>query len=100
MSHQNSSQPVPVVQVRETAQGHVTLPFGKEEFRDFIQSLLGAPQSITRQLAGTFVLRREDLEGFHHVLMQRVQQQNEAGLVQFRTKLVFNDDSTVTLGSL
>lgn len=73
----------------------ITLNCGQEDFEKFIRSLLGRPQTITNHFQGEFDLNREDLEQFHHLLVQRIEQQNKASLIQFTARVVYDDDSTV-----
>jgi hypothetical protein len=81
----------------EHKQAEVTLPCGEDEFRDFIRSLLGKPQSITNRFHGAFDLNKQDLEQFHHLLLQRLRQQNKVQLIMFTARIVYDDDSTVQL---
>jgi len=73
----------------------VTLPCGKDDFQDFIRSLLGKPQSITNRFSGAFDLNRQDLEQFHYLLADRLKQQNKVQLVMFTARIMYDDDSTV-----
>ena len=77
----------------------VALPCSTEDFGKFIGSLLGKPQTISGSERGAFELRREDINSSYHLVLQRVQQQNDAQLIQFTVKLVFDDNSTVLLNS-
>lgn len=78
----------------------IALPCSTEDFGKFVGSLLGKPQTITGAERGAFELRREDIISSYHLVIQRVQQQNEAHLIQFTVKLVFDDNSSVLLNSL
>jgi hypothetical protein len=77
----------------------VLLPCEPAQFRDFISGLLGRPQTVGRFRSEPFDLRREDIETLYHLINQRVQQQNDATLVQFVVQLTHHDNSTVTLNS-
>lgn len=79
--------------------GQVILPFKEDDFREFIRSLLGKPQEISKVIAGSFDLNIDDLKGFHNLITQRIQQQNKATLVQFSARIAYSDDSSVRLGS-
>jgi hypothetical protein len=85
-------EPLPHNQQSGTA---ITLNCGPEDFEKFIRSLLGRPQTITNHFQGEFDLNREDLEQFHLLLIQRIQQQNKASLIQFTARVVYDDNSTV-----
>lgn len=78
----------------------IALPCSTEDFGKFIGSLLGKPQTISGSERGAFELRREDITSSYHLVLQRVQQQNDAHLIQFTIKLVFDDNSSVLLNSL
>ncbi len=78
----------------------ITLPIRREDFRDFISSLLGKPQTISKRIKGPFDLGKGDIENFFHLVVQRVRQQNDATLVQFTVELIYDDNSTVLLNSL
>jgi hypothetical protein len=77
----------------------VMLPCRPEEFRDFIAGLLGKPQTITRAFRGVFEVTQEDIQGFYHLVKQRIDQQNDATILQFTVRVVFDDDSSVLLNS-
>src|SRR5260221_2286987 len=79
--------------------GAVMLPCSQEHFRDFISGLLGKPQTLTKLVDGPFDITRPDLENLHHLVTQRVTQQNQGTLVQFTARLVFDDQSTVLVNS-
>lgn len=78
----------------------IALPCAPSDFGKFIGSLLGKPQTISGAERGAFELKREDVVNSYHLVIQRVLQQNEAHLVQFVVKLVFDDNSSVLLNSL
>jgi hypothetical protein len=80
--------------------GYVALPFDGEQFKDFIRGLLGSPQSITKTISGTFEVTFDDLKNLHHLVLQRVAQQNESTLIQFTARLIFSDESSVELNSI
>ena len=78
----------------------IALPCEPEDFANFIGSLLGKPQTISNSERGSFEIRKEDISNSYHLLVQRVQQQNEGQLLQFTVTVVFNDNSSVLLNSL
>ncbi|WP_028313723.1 hypothetical protein [Desulfatibacillum aliphaticivorans] len=79
---------------------NVVLPCSPDNFVSFISSLLGKPQSIEKVIHGTFSINAHDIEDLYHTVDQRIQQQNQAKLVQFSVKIVYNDDSSIMLNSL
>lgn len=78
----------------------VIIPLSEDLFKEFVSRLLGKPQTITARFVGPFDMDAGDVENCFHVVDQRVKQQNAAHLVQFSVKLIYDDDTTVTLGSL
>jgi hypothetical protein len=91
-----------VNQVEKTAaEQHyaIALPCSQEDFGNFIGSLLGKPQTISKAYRGAFELKREDIHNSYQLVIQRVRQQNKATLIQFTVKLVYDDNSTVLLNS-
>jgi hypothetical protein len=77
--------------------GHVALPFNEEQFKDFIVSLLGKPQTITKKFRGTYEINKDNIITIFELLNQRVFQQNDSKLIQFRATIYYDDNSTVTL---
>lgn len=80
--------------------GAVVLPCQQEEFTQFIGSLLGKPQTIERKFEGFFNIDRENIENIFHLVDQRIRQQNDASLLQFTIKIIYDDRSSVLLNSL
>jgi hypothetical protein len=78
----------------------VMLPCEPEQFKEFISGLLGKPQTITQQIRGIFVIAKQDLVNLNYLICQRVEQQNGGTLIQFTTRIVFDDGSSVLLNSL
>jgi len=86
-------------EVKDFRAGFLTLPFNQEQFAEFITSLLGSPQKITKRIKGNFEIHLTDLQQFYNLINQRITQQNHGKLLQFKTKIYYNDDSSVQLGS-
>lgn len=78
----------------------VRLPISRDDFVEFITNLLGRPQEIEQVYKGGFVLRREDVEHIHHLLIQRVGEQNHGSLVQFQAKFYYKKGRSVTIQSI
>ncbi|MGL5168984.1 MAG: hypothetical protein ACRC9K_24145 [Afipia sp.] len=78
----------------------VVLPCPPDQFRDFIAGLLGKAQTIEAFIGGPFEVAKADIENLYHLLGQRVASQNEATLIQFTVKIIYNDQSSVLLNSL
>jgi hypothetical protein len=78
----------------------VVLPCPPDQFRDFIAGLLGRAQTIETGIEGPFEVRKENVESLFHLLGQRIGSQNEATLVQFTARIIYDDNSSVLLNSL
>lgn len=77
----------------------VLLPCEPDQFRDFIAGLLGKPQVIERVISGPFTVTRGNVENLYHLLDQRLASQNDATLIQFVARIVYDDKSSVLLNS-
>ncbi len=78
----------------------VILPCDTAHFGQFVSGLLGKPQTIEKSLHGVFEINANDLANTFHLVNQRINQQNEATLIQFTVKIIYNDDSSVLINSL
>ena len=77
--------------------GSLALPFNKNQFADFLVSLLGKPQTITKNFRGYFEVNKDDLIRIYEQIVQRIKQQNDSKLIQFRATIYYDDNSTTTL---
>ncbi len=78
----------------------VILPCDTAHFGQFVSGLLGKPQTIEKSLHGVFEINSGDVTNTYHLVNQRINQQNEATLIQFTVKIIYNDDSSVLINSL
>lgn len=78
----------------------IMLPCAPEDFGEFVSGLLGKPQTIEKGFSGSFDISRKDAINTFHLVDQRIRQQNEASLVQFTVRIIYEDDSSVLLSSL
>lgn len=83
----------------ETSYG-VMLPCEQESFGHFISKLLGKPQIIEKELYGEFKIDKNDVISTYHLINQRINQQNEATLIQFTAKMYFSDKSSVEINTI
>jgi len=90
----------PEITIHDFQKGFLTLPFDGNQFKDFISSLLGQPQTINKTIIGKFEIHLKDLQNFHDLINQRVTQQNDGQLIQLKAQIFFSDNSSVLLGSL
>lgn len=78
----------------------VTLPVEREKLGTFIYSLLGQPQSIEREIYGTFSIDHAWFLHIHALIDQRIRQQNHATLTDFKVYLYFEDNLKRTINSI
>lgn len=81
----------------DLSNGHLALPFNEKQFGDFLVSLLGKPQTISKKFLGAFCIDKDSLVDLFHIIEQRIHQQNDAKLINFRALISYNDNSTVEL---
>lgn len=72
----------------------------KESFENFIKSLLGKPQTISNNISGRFEINANDIQNIYHLINQRIKQQNEGTLIQFKAKYIYSDNSSILLSSI
>lgn len=84
----------------EHHKGHVVLPYSEEDFNEFLKGLLGKPHTVKKEFDGNFEVRLEDLVSLFHLVDQRINQQNEATLIDFSVTVSYSDGSSVTLSGL
>jgi hypothetical protein len=77
--------------------GQLALPFNEKQFGDFLVSLLGKPQTITKRFVGSFCIDKDSIVNIFQIIEQRIHQQNDAKLISFRSLITYNDNSTVEL---
>ena len=79
---------------------YLLIPCPPDQFGRFLGGLLGKPQIIERGFSGTLRISSDDVTNFHHLVEQRVREQNEATLVQFTVRMLYDDGSSVEVASL
>lgn len=77
--------------------GQVAFPFNKHQFADFLVSLLGKPQTISKRFDGSFCIDKESISNLFEIINQRIYQQNDGQLIKFRATLYYSDNSSITL---
>lgn len=84
----------------QSEEGYITLPYNKGEFKQFIESLLGNPQSINKSIPGIFEINFDELRNINHLILQRITQQNNGTLAKFSARLSFSDNSSVEFNTI
>jgi len=85
-------QPVPIIY----NQSSISFPLDENAFKDFMTSLLGQPESIEGKVKGAFEINMGDFEYLNNLIDTRIAKQNLSSLLEFRAKLFFNDDSSIS----
>ncbi|MEH2339637.1 hypothetical protein [Nostoc sp.] len=96
---QNQNNPVIYSNVNSSTGGYITLPVAPDQFNDFIINLLGRPQSIEKRIYGRFEIEWSDITNFHDLINQRINQQNNGQLINFQSRIYFDDNSVIELNS-
>ncbi|WP_026478215.1 hypothetical protein [Alkaliphilus transvaalensis] len=94
-----SDNEVSITKEKYEQRGYVTLPVCEEDFKDFICGILGETQSLEGRLFGKFDVGLQDIKNLYYLIQQRVEQQNKSKLIQFITKIIYHDNSSITLNS-
>ncbi len=98
--HKLTPPSTPPVPANLHPQGYVRLPMSGSQFGDFIKSLLGRPQSISKTFPGTFEIEQADVDHLNCLILQRITQQNQGLLVSFSATTIYTDNSVVQLNAI
>ncbi|WP_296211121.1 hypothetical protein [Psychrobacter sp. UBA3480] len=80
-----------VVQVRDKDQKELSLYLEDEHLGEFISSLLGQPQAISKSFNKPFKVDHSFFKHLLALIFQRLEQQNEFEMVDFVAKISFDD---------
>lgn len=89
-----------LVNFRENSDISITIPCSQADLGDFISSLLGKKQVISRLSFGTFCIDYDEIENFAHLIQQRIKDQNDYRLVSTIISVGYNDSSSIEHHSL
>ena len=78
----------------------VVLPCSVDAFGEFISGLLGKQQEIDGGEFGPYSVCHNDIEQVHHLVVQRVNQQNDVHPISFTIRVVYDDGTSIQLNSL
>ena len=78
----------------------IALPVDREQLGSFISSLLGQPQTIEREVYGTFCIDHSWLSHIYNLVDQRIKQQNQATLTDFTAIIFYENNLKRTISSL
>lgn len=101
MTNQSNNEEKAIeIKTQTSEEGFVILPFNNEQFKGFINSLLGTPQSLGKKFYDSFELEPDQIKNLHQLIQQRVSQQNNGTLVRFLGRITYSDNSSVELNSI
>lgn len=80
--------------------GYVQFPLTQKGFSDFVNKLLGEPQRVQGILEGSFIVDMNGIEKLYATIMQRINQQNKANLIDFISKISFENETNITIKSI
>jgi hypothetical protein len=86
--------------VRNEDEYEITLRSSEQNFRRFIAGLLGQPQLITGKINESFEVDIAKIINFHHTINQRISEQNQGFLLQFRATISFSDMTSALINSI
>ena len=91
-----NSQSIPILY----NQSSIILPITEDDWREFVTSLLGQPETIEGYIEGAFEIDMGGLEYLDNQIDNRIGTQNDASLFQFTAKLFFNDGSSTSFNGI
>lgn len=78
----------------------LTLPFTQDQFQEFISNLFGKPEKLQRIIKGNFEIELGDIKDLYLRIEERIYQQNKGLLVQFTSKIFYDDNSSILLNGI
>ena len=78
----------------------ILIPCPPAKFGEFIAGLLGRPQILSKDFYGHFEIGFEEILSFHHLIEQRVADQNVATLIECSITTSYADRSSVEVRSV
>lgn len=85
---------------QEIEKYNVVLPCAPKDFGRFVSSVLGKPQKIERRLNNAFKLDRKDVSNIYQLLETRIDEQNDASLIQFTSNITYDNNSSHEIDGL
>ena len=96
MSQDDPLQPMPIVY----EQSSISFPLNEESFKDFMVSLLGQPETINASIEGAFEIDFDGFNQLNQLIDNRISKQNLSSLIDFRAKLIFDDESLISINGI
>jgi len=87
------------VAVSSTHEG-VFVPCDPNNVGEFFLNLLGKPQKLEKFVFGHFIINENHIVNFHHLIDQRIKQQNESHFISVSFHVLYDDDSSESYHSV
>jgi hypothetical protein len=81
-------------------QESISFPLNENAFREFVVSLLGQPESVEGYIEGPFEIDMGSFEHLDHIIDDRIAKQNQSSLLEFKAKLFFHDESSMSFNGV
>lgn len=78
----------------------INLPISQSEMSSFILGVLGERQTIKKKYTGSFQVEMGHIINIHYLITQRVHEQNNGEVFNFKTTIYYDDNSSLPLSSL
>ncbi|OZH54785.1 hypothetical protein AFK68_08735 [Hydrocoleum sp. CS-953] len=78
----------------------ISLDVNRDAFTEFVVSLLGKPESVEGYVEGAFEIDFPGFQKLNYIIDDRITEQNQSMLVEFRAKLFFNDNSSLSFSGI
>lgn len=88
------------VQVLDNEGLDVSLFPSQEKLKNFVSSLLGESQTISKWFDGNFDINAENVKQLNEIIQQRLKQQNEGSIISFIAKTTYDDNTTITQNNI
>jgi hypothetical protein len=96
MNTDQSNESFPVIYNQQS----ISFPLDEDAFREFITSLLGQPDVVEGLIEGSFEIEMGGFEHLDHIINHRIESQNQASLLEFRAKLFFDNESSMSFNGI
>ena len=84
----------------ERQKSSISLSVERDAFQQFVVSLLGKPESVEGYIEGAFEIDFGGFEQLNQIIDDRITKQNQSVFIEFRAKLFFNDNSSLSFSGL
>jgi len=96
MREDQENSPLPMI----LSEDSITLGLNGSSFEDFVVSLLGKPDVLEGFVEGGFEVNASNVKDLYYKIDNKIIQQNDAVLLEFKSELFFDDDSKVSFNEI